>query len=240
MKLNFKQIHFKPDNYKECEYCGICSFEHIHPVATLPKDYLVANIALKDSVIDATTPDQPFKVGEMVGVSYSHTLLEEEIDDIVHDLEALDFNSDEAREIVRQSLLRFLRSSLISLLEEDVRRMEGEKKEEKHHEECLSTENSEAYCDCSSKIQLIGFNLALSQEIAYKNNQIEELKKMNNHKTYCEMFLKGWASSIPPRCTCDEIRGVHGEPNSVTEDARKEESEAWLRGERCEVCARNN
>lgn len=32
-------------------------------------------------------------------------IIEEKVDDIVHDLEALDFNSDEAREVVRKALM---------------------------------------------------------------------------------------------------------------------------------------
>ena len=35
-------------------------------------------------------------------------IIEMNIDDIIHDLEALDFNSPEAREVVRQSQLRLL------------------------------------------------------------------------------------------------------------------------------------
>ena len=65
--------------------------------------------------------------------------------------------------LIKRKLLPFLRSSLISLLEEDVRRMKEEE--------------LEVGVDFMGDEYMKGFNLALSQEIAYKNNQIIELKK---------------------------------------------------------------
>lgn len=39
MKLNKEEIIFKADGKKTCDYCGISSFSHKHPVNTLPKDF---------------------------------------------------------------------------------------------------------------------------------------------------------------------------------------------------------
>ena len=75
-------------------------------------------------------------------------------------------------------ILAFLRSSLISLLEEDVRRMEGEfMKLRKRECTCVGSSQCNKCLTHKEVWEKNAFNRALSQEIAYKNNQIKELKK---------------------------------------------------------------
>jgi hypothetical protein len=54
--MNPQDKDFYPDNYKECEICGICSFAHRHKAGTKPNEY---------EVIEEPTPPQELQEKEI-------------------------------------------------------------------------------------------------------------------------------------------------------------------------------